>query len=509
MAKLVAKNNFITLLDRHGKALQPRGASQDVYTSTDTGRLLSDLPYADYTAKATLQGNVDRIRARARHLERNNDIVRRALYLVEQNVVGPNGVKFVSLAKKARSDDKKAQELVTREWVRFIKSADIRLRYQSFRQSLKLISRRRVVDGEAFVELLPGFNNKTRFSYRLIDPCHIPVGLSDEKKRISMGIEYDANWVPVAYYVSDAKGAHTFSTGMFGSGKYRRVPAESMLHFFTPERPNQGRGVSFLASPIQRLHMLDQYEEATLVGARIASSKMGFFYDDINDENAQPYSGADTDGAPALIDPETGRSYDEENFIDIEAGQFEDIGTKKFTAFDPGYPPAGYDEYTSSILRSISAGLNIPYYQLSHDLRKVNYSTAREARLDAVDSWRDQQGQMRDAILDPIFDAWLGVQLLRDEFTGYTELDKPRLSAHRWQFRGWSWIDPQKEANANLLQVQMGIKSPSEIVSEQGRDYEQVVDQIAKDMELARSKGVDVETVLYGGKQPEPEENDE
>jgi capsid protein len=230
MAKLVAKNNFITLLDRHGKALQPRGASQDVYTSTDTGRLLSDLPYADYTAKATLQGNVDRIRARARHLERNNDIVRRALYLVEQNVVGPNGVKFVSLAKRARTDDKKAQELVTREWVRFIKSADIRLRYQSFRQSLKLISRRRVVDGEAFVELLPGFNNKTRFSYRLIDPSHIPVGLSDEKKRISMGIEYDANWVPVAYYVSDAKGAHTFSTGMFGSGKYRRVPAESMLH---------------------------------------------------------------------------------------------------------------------------------------------------------------------------------------------------------------------------------------------------------------------------------------
>ena len=70
--------------------------------------------------------------------------------------------------------------------------------------------------------------------------------------------------------------------------------------------------------------MLDQFEEATLVGARIASSKMGFFYDDINDENAQPYSGADTDEAPALIDPETGRSYDEENFIDIEAGQFED-----------------------------------------------------------------------------------------------------------------------------------------------------------------------------------------
>jgi len=497
MGKLVAKNNFITLLDRHGKAIKPR-AVQEIYTGADTGRLMNDLPYSDYTAKSTIQGNAERLRARARHLERNNDIVRRALYLVEQNVVGPNGIKLVSLARKSRSDDRVAQETITREWVRFIKSADIRLRYQSFRQAMKMVCRRRVVDGEAFVELMPGFGNQTRFSFRMIDPSHVPVGYNDDKRRISMGVEYDENWTPVAYYVSDRNGEHRATVGMFGEGRYRRVTADRMIHFFTPERPNQGRGVSMLSSPIQRLHMLDQYEEATLVGARIASSKMGFFYDEVDDENAQPYSGADTDESPAQVDPETGRAYEEENFIDIEAGQFEDIGTKKFTAFDPGYPPAGYDEYTSSILRSISAGLNIPYYQLSHDLRDVNYSTAREARLDAVDSWRDQQGQLRDAVLDPIFDSWMKVQLLRPDFSAYTDADIPRLSAHRWQFRGWSWIDPQKEANANLLQVQMGIKAPSEIVAEQGRDYEQVIDQTAKDLELARSKGVDIETILYG-----------
>ena len=53
---------------------------------------------------------------------------------------------------------------------------------------------------------------------------------------------------------------------------------------------------------MQRLHMLNQYEEATLVGARIASSKMGFFYDDINDPNPEEYQGSELDDEEEIIE---------------------------------------------------------------------------------------------------------------------------------------------------------------------------------------------------------------
>jgi len=502
--KLKVKNNFVTLLDRHGNAIQPRGSSEP-YSGAEISRLLNDLPDCDYTQFSTVSMNAERLRARARHLERNNDIVRRCLYLVEQNVIGPGGVKLVprvTRTNNGRVEQEATNRLIAAEWDKFTRSSDIRRRYQSFRQACKLVNRRRIVDGEIFIELLPGFGNETKFSFRLLEPYMVPMGLSDESRRISMGIEYDKDWIPVAYFVRDKAGDETFKTE--AQHKYRRVPAERILHYFSPERPHQGRGITLLASPIQRLHMLDKYEEATLTGARIASSKMGFFYDDLDDDMPVPYGGSETDNTADIIDPETGRPIDGDNFIDIEAGQFEDIGTKRFTPFDPGYPPTGYDEYTTSILRSISAGLNIPYHMLAGDLRNVNYSTAREAKLDAVDAWQDLQSQFRDAVLDPMLEEWMKIQTLRPEFRSFSSEDLPRLLKHRWQFRGWKWIDPQKEAKGAENEMRMTTKAPSQIVQERGENYEEVVDQIAKDLEYAKSRGIDIMPFLYGSNEPTP-----
>lgn len=480
------KSNDIRKVDLHGRAIKPQARLTDAYQSSREDRMLFDLPTDDYTAMQVVNAGADRLRGRARHLERNNDIVRRAIHLTTQNVIGPQGIKFTSLARATltgqRTDDV-AISLIEDQWQRFMRSTDIRLRYGGWRNFLKLLVRRRMVDGEAFIELLPGYNNASRMSVRVIDPMMIPTGYMDETKRIKMGIEYDAGGLPIAYYVADKNGEYTIPnhfTMMGGSKTYRRVEAERMLHYWVAERPNQCRGVSLIASPIERLHMLDQFEEATLTGARIASSKMGFFYDDHEDPNAAPYQG---DGEMTLSDPETGDSY-QEQLIDIAAGQFEDIGTKRFQSFDPGYPPAGYDEYTTSILRSISAGLNISYFKLSNDLSEVNYSTAREAKLDDVDAWRDQQHDMIELVLDPIFDAWLEIALLRPEFAKYKSSDMSRLSLRKWQPRGWRWIDPEKEMKAVELELQYNLTSPSIVAEERGYDYEEILKTIERDRRL-------------------------
>ena len=464
----------------------PKAKLTDAYESNREDRILNDLPTTDYTAMQVVNSAAERLRARARHLERNNDIVRRAIHLTTQNVIGPQGIKLTSMAKATltgqRTDDI-ASGLIEAEWKRFGRSKDLRLRYGGWRNLLKLLVRRRMVDGEAFVELLPGYDNDSRFSVRIIDPMMVPVGFNDEKKRIKMGIEYDAGGIPIAYYVADRNGEYTIPKSfsmLTGPSTYRRVEADRLLHYYVPERPNQCRGVTLIASPMERLHMLDQYEEATLTGARIASSKMGFFYDDLADTNAMPYQGG---GEETLTDPETGESYTDQ-LIDIAAGQFEDIGTKRFTPFDPGYPPARYEEYTTSILRSISAGLNISYFKLSNDLSEVNYSTAREAKLDDVDAWRDQQYDLIELVIDPVFDAWLTIALLRPEFARYRTEDFPRLSIRKWQPRGWRWIDPEKEMKAVELELQYNLTSPSIVAEERGYDYEEILRTIERDRRL-------------------------
>ncbi len=54
------------------------------------------------------------------------------------------------------------------------------------------------------------------------------------------------------------------------------LSADEVLHLYIQERPGQTRGVTWFASALQRLHMLDGYENAELVRARASSALMGF-----------------------------------------------------------------------------------------------------------------------------------------------------------------------------------------------------------------------------------------
>ncbi len=481
------KINSSGFLDQFGRPMA-NALSQPYRSGDPTSRLLNDLPYANYNSDQTIRQNLQFLRGRARFLERNNDIVRRAVHLVINNTVGPTGIRFQSAAIKARGDDDKEarQKIETdfKEWSRQ-PTADGQM---TMREAQALVERRKFIDGEVFIEELPGFaKNDFRYAFRILEGDSVDSGYTDPAKRIYFGIQYDRDWRPLRYYVIDSDDIQIRRQGKI---KYRIVAAERMLHYFERERANQKRGVPQIASPTQRLHMLDQFEEATLVGARVASSKMGFFRD--TDEAETSYTGTDE-----LEDQEEGKEHEiQDQFVEIAPGQFEDIGSKEFTSFDPGYPPAGYDEYVTSILRSISSGLNISYHKLANDLRDVNYSTAREAKLDDVDAWRMRQGALIDHFIDPVFRGWLGIQILRPGYSKFNPAELPRLAKARWQPRGWQWIDPQKEANGNMLAIQLGVKSPSDVAADQGKDFEEVIKQTARDKEIAEEYGIDIGNVF-------------
>jgi lambda family phage portal protein len=228
--------------------------------------------------------------------------------------------------------------------------------------------------------------------------------------------------------------------------------------------------------------MLAKLEKSVLIGTQIAASKMGFFRDP-DGETLPTYEGDGAESEQSLT-----------NTIDIQPGQFEDIGQKHFEAFDVEYPPAKYEEFTHEILRSVASGLNISYHVLANDPSSVNYSTAREFRLQDTDAWKDLQYWICRKLMAPVFKSWLRVQLDRPLFARYRG-DFDRLSFVKWQPRGWQWVDPQKEANGNMLAVQMGVKSLTDVAAEQGRDYEEVIEQIQRDREYADAHGVDLSKV--------------
>ena len=73
---------------------------------------------------------------------------------------------------------------------------------------------------------------------------------------------------------------------------------------------------------------------------------------------------------------------------------------------------------------------------------------------------------------------------------GY-EADRPRMLAADWLPTKWDWVDPLKDANAEIAQIEAGLKSRTQAIAERGYDAEQVDRQIAAERDRERALGLD------------------
>ena len=104
-----------------------------------------------------------------------------------------------------------------------------------------------------------------------------------------MGVKLDKYKKPVSYYLFK-EHPHNKQIGRHDR-THIEVPAEDIIPAYQLDRPEQTRCLPFMTTALNRLKMLDGYEEAELVAARVAASKMGFFTSPAGDS----YTGEDTD----------------------------------------------------------------------------------------------------------------------------------------------------------------------------------------------------------------------
>ena len=74
---------------------------QRSYEANNMGRLFQDWATSNKTADEELRVSLNRIRARARELTRNNDYARKYMEMVKTNVIGSKGIVMQSKAKSA------------------------------------------------------------------------------------------------------------------------------------------------------------------------------------------------------------------------------------------------------------------------------------------------------------------------------------------------------------------------------------------------------------------------
>jgi len=263
-----------------------------------------------------------------------------------------------------------------------------------------------------------------------------------------------------------------------------------------PVRPSQTRGLPWMHAAMTRLNMLGGLQEAELVASRISAAKGGFY----TSQRGEEYTGDDSeDGSPIQ---------------EVEPGIFETLPQGwGFQPFDPQHPTTAFPAFVKSLLQGISSGLDVSYNYLANDLEGVNYSSIRAGVIDERDVWRDLQSYIIEHFLQPVFNVWLEMSLLSGAVNlPFAKIEK--FKRVKFQPRGWQWVDPEKDMQAKILAMNSGLDTGADIAAEQGKDLEEIYEQLAREkdlraaykLELSQLEGKDEK---QQGRPAEPEDQDD
>jgi capsid protein len=96
---------------------------------------------------------------------------------------------------------------------------------------------------------------------------------------------------------------------------------------------------------------------------------------------------------------------------------------------------------------------------------------------------------MIDHVLEPVFEAWLEVELLSGRlglpFDKFFKFNAPEFRGRRW-----AWVDPKKDMEAAVLAMRNRIRPLRDIIADAGDDIYDVLAKVKEDEELAASYGL-------------------
>lgn len=442
------------------------------------------------SADSALNADLEKLRARSRVLSANEPYYKYWLMLQNRNVVGPRGIRLQMKVVESYADDGSvvmddlANRVIEAAWNDWGKRENCSVNKRlDFVAVQKMVLKSYLRDGEIFVrKVAPWRGNKYRFALQLIEADHLDTRYStilSNGNVVRMGVEFNGWNQAVAYYFHERHpGDYLVAQGV--RSNRIRLTAGEILHIYNPERVDQSRGLPEGVASMTRSNMLNGYQEAELVAARAASGKMGFF----TTPDGESFTGDDSE-------------FDDEGnettvITEADPGTFDELPTGyDFKAYDPQHPTSAFGVFVKTTLQGIASGLGINYNTMANDYEGVNYSSLRQANMVDRDGWKELQWWLIEQLHEQIFSDWLKLSLLSGAINlPAAKFDK--FNSPTWRPRGWSWVDPQKEATANQLNVSMGVESLTAIAAEQGRDIEEILQERKSEITLAEKYGINL-----------------
>lgn len=334
-------------------------------------------------------------------------------------------------------------------------------------------------------------------------------GRAKNGNRIFDGVEVDKNGQITAYHIANT---YPYQSTIVPT-EFVRVEAygektglPNVLQIMNSERPEQYRGVPFLAQAIEPLLQTRRYTEAELMAALVQS----FFTAFVKSEavsNDMPFNEVGGDGEEEISKDPNEYEMGPGTINILEPGEDVEFGS-------PTHPNTGFDVFMGAMCEQIGASLEIPADLLMMSFNS-SYSASRAALLEAWKSFRMRRKWLTDDFCKPIYEIWLTEAVARGRISAPAFLTDPIIRqaylASEWIGPSQGQLDPTKEVQAAVMAIENGLSThEAEAIKLNGSEYAANIDRLVlENKRLREANGGNISTVPFIEENAEEEEINE
>ena len=444
--------------------------------------------------------SLDALRSRARDLVRNVPVASAAVTTMTTNTVGTGlrvrprlNPQLLGITQE-EADTWEARARAGFELWANSKNCDAE-RKCTFPQLQDLAQRTQLISGDCFALMPYKVSPASPFGLcvKLLDSdrCQNPTGWLDSDT-LAGGVEVDIHGAPVAYHFTSRPLNGLTSVGVYETVRVPAFGAETgrplVLHLFKMDRPDQRRGVSWLAPVIEPIKQQGRYQDAEIMAAVVSGMYTVFV--------KTPSGSGDWDGNVPEDEKVTRLGVEpDKKALEMKYGGVVDLAEGEDVTFaNPGRPNPNYEPFTNAIFREIGAGLGLPY-EVIMKYFSSSYTAARAAFLEGWKTFRRARLDMAVNFCQPVYESWL----MEAVSTGFLEapgfftdpLRRLLWSQSVWVGDAPGQLDPLKETQAYKLQVDEQFRDRDSAIMEiHGGDYETIVRRLSREQALREENGV-------------------
>lgn len=320
---------------------------------------------------------------------------------------------------------------------------------QNFYDLQALVLRATLESGDVFTLLPDGARTRTQpYALRIqtieADRVGNP-GNAIDSQAVSGGVRLNAAGAASAYHLYAQHPGAMLLPGTAGdlyAGEWVDAIGPSgrrrILHHFRRLRPEQPRGIPYLAPIVEIIKQIARYTDAEIAAAVISAYFTVFI--ETPDGNSAPIFDGSIDNAAAPDEISLGQGA----VVGLAAGE-------KATFADPSRPNPNFDAFTLAMLRQVGMALSIPSELLVKQFNS-SYSASKAALLDAWIYFRTVRTWLARSFCQPVYETWLAEAVATGRIAAPGFFQDPLM---RWAYTRAFWngdsmgsISPKDEVAA-------------------------------------------------------------